>query len=75
MGRYVRAHLSDWCEAENIVSEFCYLHPLMGAFQRALVKPPTHIVKNVVVIDLDKFSEQRFREECAAASSRRATMA
>ena len=51
-------HLSDWCEAENIVSEFCYLHPMMGAFQRMLVKPPTHIVKNVVVIDLDKFSEQ-----------------
>ena len=68
-------HLSDWCEAENIVSEFCYLHPMMGAFQRMLVKAPTHIVKNVVVIDLDKFSEQTVRATFAAASSRRAMTA
>lgn len=56
-----RVALGSWCERERIVSEFCYLHPLMLEHQRkmlALMTPQTHIVKDVVVIDLAKLSEE-----------------
>ena len=44
----------SWCMDNNIVSEFCYIHPRVGGVAGA---DDVRLVKDIIFIDLSKFSE------------------
>ena len=51
--------LCGWCVGNRIVTEFCNLHPLLLQHQLTLLTfKPRLIGKDIIVIDLHKFSEE-----------------
>lgn len=57
-GKAFRLHFREWCR-ENIISEFTTVHPLLASHQVHLLQSVNMIwTKEVVVIDLENFSEE-----------------
>jgi hypothetical protein len=63
IGRCFRFELRQWCEAENVVSEFTHIHPLLAPDHQVHLLHSAQVIwtKPVVVINLETFSEATVR--------------